>query len=155
NLNNGNASVLLNQTDRINVQIQDTSGNVLAEGRAGATNLNEVVNNFVAPASGTYYAVVTGARHRDYDLVVTRAADLGNEPHNDPTAARPLVAEPDGRLAALGYGGAGNAADTYEIAASPGQTVSIQTATPFPGPNPFAAPLDPMVEVFDNNGNLI
>jgi subtilisin family serine protease len=155
NFNNGNVSVLLNQTDHINVQIQDASGNVLAEGRPGATNLDEALNNFVAPASGTYYAVITGAGHRDFDLVVTRGADFSTEPNNDLTTAQPLVVEPNGQLAALGNLGAGNPADTYEIAASPGQTVTIQTATPFPGPNPFAASLDPMVQVLDDKGNLV
>src|SRR5262249_53520158 len=140
NFNNGNVSVLLNQTDKINVQIQDANGNVLAEGRPGATNLDEVINNLVAPATGTYYAVVTGPGHRDFDLVVTRGADLSTEPNNDSTTAQPLVLGPTGQVTALGYLGAGNPADVYEIAASPGQTVTIQTATPFPGTDPFAPP---------------
>jgi subtilisin family serine protease len=152
---NANASVLLNQTNHINVKIEDANGNVLAEGRPGASNVDEVINNLVASASGTYYAVITGTGQRDFDLMVTRGADFSTEPNNDLITAQPVVVQPDGRLTTLGFLGAGNPAAAYEIAADPGQTVTIQTATPFPGPNSFAAPLDPMVEVFDNNGNLV
>jgi hypothetical protein len=148
-------SVLLNQTDRINVQIEDANGNVLAEGRPGATNLDAVINNLVAPTSGTYYAVVTGFSHRDFQLVLTRGADFTTEPNNDLPTAQPLVASRQRLATALGSVGPGDPVDTYEILAEEGQTLTIQTATPLPGPNPFAPPLDPMIKVFDAQGNLL
>ena len=42
------------------VQLQDGAGNVLATGVSGAQNVNVLIENFVAAASGTYYAVITG-----------------------------------------------------------------------------------------------
>src|SRR5262249_6620217 len=86
---------------------------------------------------------------------VTRGADFSTETNNDLTSAQALTAGPDGRLAALGSVGPDNSADTYAITAAPGQTLTIQTATPFPDPNPFAAPLDPMIKVYDPDGNLL
>src|SRR5262249_3375462 len=57
-----------------------------ALGRADATNLDEVINNFVAPTTGTYYVRVAGAGQmdagKDYNLVVTRNADFDTEPHD-------------------------------------------------------------------------
>jgi hypothetical protein len=42
------------------LQLQDGSGNVLATGVSGAQNVDVLIENFVAAASGTYYAVITG-----------------------------------------------------------------------------------------------
>jgi Bacterial pre-peptidase C-terminal domain. len=42
------------------VQLQDGAGNVLATGVSGAQNVDVLIENFVATASGTYYAVITG-----------------------------------------------------------------------------------------------
>ena len=42
------------------VQLQDGAGNVLATGVSGAQNVDVLIENFVAAASGTYYAVITG-----------------------------------------------------------------------------------------------
>jgi Bacterial pre-peptidase C-terminal domain len=41
------------------VQLQDGAGNVLATGVSGAQNVDVLIENFVAAASGTYYAVIT------------------------------------------------------------------------------------------------
>jgi Bacterial pre-peptidase C-terminal domain len=42
------------------LQLQDGVGNVLATGVSGAQNVDVLIENFVAAASGTYYAVITG-----------------------------------------------------------------------------------------------
>ena len=42
------------------VQLQDGAGNVLATGVSGAQNVDVLIENFVATARGTYYAVITG-----------------------------------------------------------------------------------------------
>src|SRR6516164_1140321 len=42
------------------LQLQDGAGNVLATGVSGAQNVDVLIENFVAAASGTYYAVITG-----------------------------------------------------------------------------------------------
>jgi hypothetical protein len=53
--------------------LQDGSGAILATGTP-ATNLTSVVQNFVAPATGTYYARVFGTGNSAYSLVVTKGA---------------------------------------------------------------------------------
>jgi hypothetical protein len=42
------------------LQLQDGSGNVLATAGSGAQNVDLSIENFVASAAGTYYAVITG-----------------------------------------------------------------------------------------------
>ena len=42
------------------LQLEDGSGNILASGVSGAQNVDVLIENFVASASGTYYAAITG-----------------------------------------------------------------------------------------------
>ncbi len=62
------------------LELFDSALNVLAMGTR-AENLEQVINNFVTPDSGTYFARVAGDLC-DYTLVVTREADFDSEPNN-------------------------------------------------------------------------
>src|SRR6516164_550727 len=61
-LNAGQSATLAFKSDCVQgaLQLQDGAGNVLATGVSGAQNVDVHIENFVAAASGTYYAVITG-----------------------------------------------------------------------------------------------
>jgi hypothetical protein len=67
----------------MSLQLYDANQNLLAQG-VSAANLAQVINNFVAPATGTYYIRVSGSGSA-YNLVVTRNADFDTEPNNPVT----------------------------------------------------------------------
>jgi hypothetical protein len=59
------------------MELEDASGTPLAEGVAGSSNADEVISDFLAPASGTYYARIIGnGSPANYSLVVTVNADF-------------------------------------------------------------------------------
>ena len=67
------------------------------------TNVDDLISNFVAPASGTYYIRVTGTTGTDYSLVATRNADFDLEDNNTIATAQPILApEVAGRQWVLG-----------------------------------------------------
>ncbi len=85
------------------VSLQDANGNVLASSVAGATNFDQVINNFVASSTGTYYLAVTGASAATYSVSVTKNATLGVEANNSLSTAEPIVsAEVSGDQRVLG-----------------------------------------------------
>ncbi len=78
--------------------IEDVTGVTLDNGTSGPANFHAVVDDFVAPAQGTYYARVTGDAAVAYSLVATRGAVFDAEPNNDSVSAQNI----DGRQAVLG-----------------------------------------------------
>jgi FG-GAP-like repeat len=81
NCSSGTVSVWLNATVRLQLQLQDANGLVLATG-IPAANLNAIISNFVATAGGTYYARVFGAGNATYNLLVTRGVAFDTESNN-------------------------------------------------------------------------
>jgi hypothetical protein len=86
------------------VTLVDGSGNVLATGVGGSTNVSEYIQNFVAGSAGTYYAEVTGDPGVKYSLTVTRSSNFDIEPHSTIYTAQPLTGT-NGVLGALDPGG--------------------------------------------------
>jgi hypothetical protein len=72
-----------------NIDLEDSKGNVLATGTAVSTNVNQLIQNFVAGTPATYYVHVTGSGV-SYSLVVTKSADFDVEANNDPAHAQNL-----------------------------------------------------------------
>ena len=66
----------------VQIGIVDGSGNVVASGMSGATNVSQSIEDFVAQSTGTYYVEVTGDPGVQYSVVVTRGADFSLQPHN-------------------------------------------------------------------------
>jgi len=100
------------------LELLDSLGAPVASGSATASNVDEVIADFVAPHSdglATYFARITGENRVEYSLIVIRSAtsDLednsGPEPWNgDP--AQTINVGPDGSAVVLGHvrgGGAG------------------------------------------------
>jgi methionine-rich copper-binding protein CopC len=88
----------------VHVTLVDGSGNVLATGVTGSTNVSESIQNFVAGSAGTYYVEVTGDPGVKYSLTVTRSANFDIEPHNTIYTAQ-LLTGTNGVLGALDPGG--------------------------------------------------
>jgi hypothetical protein len=142
----------------ITEELQDAAGNVLAQGRTGPTNVGAVINDFVAPSSGTYYVRVNGDSLTIYSLVVTRNADFATKPNADFQSgqAQPLLstATASGQTV-LGYI-AGSELNSYQVQALAGGTLTIQTQTPLDDPaGPVGNPLVPIVYLYDPSGNLV
>ncbi len=78
-------------------------GTTLALGHAGPSNVDEILSNFIATTTGTYYLRVTGDQGAEYSVVVTRNADFDTEGNNDIASAKELIApEVGGRRWVLG-----------------------------------------------------
>jgi hypothetical protein len=79
----------------LGLELYDAAGNLVAQGIPDAepepTNVNDLISNFVAPTTGTYYTQVTGTPATDYSLVVTRSADFSIEDNNDFESAQPII----------------------------------------------------------------
>ena len=74
-------------------------GHGLSRKCCGATNVDQVISDFVAPVAGTYFVRVTGTPKAEYSLVATRDASFDTENNNDPLSAQSL----DTTGVALGY----------------------------------------------------
>jgi hypothetical protein len=142
----------------LDVTVENAAGTTVAASRPLGTNMSRAINNLVFPTAGTFYARVDGTgTATDYSLVVTRNADFATEPNENFIAsqAQYLVQTPSGTQTALGYLGGNDAQDVYEVSAAAGQTLTITTATPFPGPGQFVNTLDPMINLYAPNGSLV
>ena len=91
------------------VTLLDCDGAVIATGVSGATNVDSVISNFVAPVSGVYFARVTSAASVPYNLVVTRDATFDVEGNDTAATAQPLDIS-RGALGSIIRGGAYQAA---------------------------------------------
>ena len=70
------------------LELHDAVGNVLTTG-IGAVNLDQVINNFISVAGGTYFANVIGS-FDDYSLLVTRDADFDTESNDNLITAQDI-----------------------------------------------------------------
>jgi hypothetical protein len=124
------ASLVLTKLDNlgeVGLGLFNSAGALLQTGVGGATNVDQVIRNFVAPATGTYFARVSGVvAGLEYSLVVTRNADFDLEPNSLALDAQDLSLT--GRV--LGSVGAADTADQYLVQANPGDVLTFRTTTP-------------------------
>jgi hypothetical protein len=119
NYYNDNVAVLLNQTTRTGLELQDSNGNVVRTAASGPTNLDLVTSDYVAPTSGTYYIHFSGVGRRDYNLVVTTNAAFDTEAHGTFATAQDISVSHQ----ALGFAKAANRVSSGAI------RVAIQDGT--------------------------
>jgi hypothetical protein len=134
-----------------NIELRDASNNLLAVGAGGASNLTQVVPNFIAPSGGTYYVHVNGDLDVDYNLVVMRNAgfDLGGNATR-PTAQ--LVSTGQSRV----LGAIQTATDDfYSFTGASGQVVTLSTTTPGDGPFEFVNTLNPRLVLLNSAGTVL
>lgn len=87
------------------LELQNAAGVTVATA-GGAANVNKVISDFVAPATGTYYARLSSGSFSpsDYALVVTRNAGFDTEANSTQATAQNLSATPvAGQQWALGH----------------------------------------------------
>src|SRR5262249_6055418 len=139
-------------TTNVNVQLRAADGvTVLASGVPGPTNLERVLTDFLAPAAGTYYLVVSSTTAgATYDLVVTRNAEFDTE-SNTSTALAPTVlsGQAAGEQWALGQV-TGSDPDLYRVNLAAGATLTAQTFTPAGGSGEFVNNLDPRLRILNS-----
>ncbi|MCA9236858.1 MAG: pre-peptidase C-terminal domain-containing protein, partial [Planctomycetales bacterium] len=80
---NQSATLALNlqAADGMSLELRDGAGNLLAIGN-GASNVEQIISNFVSPGGGVYYASVFGT-DANYNLVVARDLDFEVEPNDE------------------------------------------------------------------------
>ncbi len=113
-------------SDTATIQLYNASQSLLAAGTAAA-NANKVINDFVAPATGTYYVQVTPGTGVNYNLVVTRGLGFGTEP-NDTLATAQDIGPASGR-AVLGSMGGGTPGMYYAWDAFSGSLFTVTAST--------------------------
>jgi hypothetical protein len=86
----------------VHITLFDPSQTPVAFGTAGPTNVNEVINNFTAGSTGTYYLWVWGSTFGpvDYSVTVERGAVFELEPNNSFVTAQ-NIDNVDGALGAI------------------------------------------------------
>jgi hypothetical protein len=72
------------------VALVNAAGNILATSHT-AGNVRDIISDFIAPATGTYYAVVGGTGTGAYNLVVTRNGEFDTEPNSTPATAQDVL----------------------------------------------------------------
>jgi hypothetical protein len=88
----------------VHVTLLAADGTPLALGTSGASNVDELISDFIATAGGTYYVKVTGDSGTQYSLVVTRNADFDTESNSSFDTAQPITATPvDASQTVLGH----------------------------------------------------
>ncbi|MCA9216238.1 MAG: hypothetical protein KDB27_24385, partial [Planctomycetales bacterium] len=119
------------------------------------TNVTDVVSNFVAEDSGTYYARVTGELAADYSLLVLRNATFDLESNDSIETAKVVGSNAvQNRQWALGYIAAGDS-DFYQFEAGDRSPLSIQVSLPGSGPGAFVNQLKPLIRLYDSAHNLV
>ena len=83
----------------LQITLLDGSGNVLATGVGGATNVSQSIQNYVASSTGEYYVEITGDPGDQYSLAVTRGATFSVQDHHTYSTAQNLT----GTNGVLGY----------------------------------------------------
>ena len=73
-------------TANVDLVLANPSGVDIATGTA-ATSPNEVIQQFIAPTTGTYYARVNGTPNTPYSLSIVRGAAFDTEANDAPTGA--------------------------------------------------------------------
>lgn len=107
---------------------------ISVETGGGPSNVDDVIERFVAPGEGTYYVRVNGDEGTDYSLVATRSAEFDLEDNNDFASAQPIASSTfGGRQYVLGHVGSSESETTTitfdELPSQPANGVSLEGVT--------------------------
>ncbi|MBI5855218.1 MAG: PPC domain-containing protein, partial [Nitrospirae bacterium] len=135
------------------VNLYDEATQLLTTGLAGATNYDQSIRNFVAPATGTFYVQISGDAG-PYSLVVTRNADFEREPNSEAPQAQDISLT----KRVLGALQGDDIFDHYTFTANEGDnvelTVSSSALSPFSNLSPRLKLFDPSAALVANDENL-
>jgi hypothetical protein len=135
------------------ISILDSTGKTLATGLASGS-FDQVINNFVAPAAGTYYVVVTGSSTATYNLVVIRDAAWDGKLNSSFSTAQDLTSTTGAVGDLVSY----PAPDWYKVtlASGPAQnSLQLETRVPLGGPSQAINKLNPSIMLFNASGTMI
>ncbi len=140
----------------VSVTLQNAQGQTLAVGTSpgAGSNVASAIQNFIAPAAGTYYAVVTGSGGTAYSLVANRGAAFDTELNGSFATAQDI----SGTSGVLGWMPAAPATPTanwYSIDLAAGHELLLQTSTPGGNGAQFANGLVPRIELYSPSNVLI
>jgi hypothetical protein len=135
----------------LTVTLEDRNGAILASGVGGAASFDQLIADYMAPAAGTYYAVVNGASGTSYNLVVARNTALDTRTNGTFGSAQDVTFA-QGALGALNA----TSADLYRVTLFGSQNaLLIQTATPLGGPGQVLNTLNPSIQLYDASDTLV
>ncbi|HEV3417066.1 MAG TPA: dockerin type I domain-containing protein, partial [Pirellulales bacterium] len=140
----------------VGVSLQDSQGNTLATGMSpgSGSNVNSAIDNFVAPAAGTYYAVVTGTTGAAYSLVVNRDADFDTEVNGSFSSAQ-NISGTKGVLGDILAAPANPTENWYSIGLTAGNELLLQTSTPGSAGSPLVNNLAPVIQLYSPSDILV
>ncbi len=134
------------------LKLYNAVGSLVASSGPGVTNFDRLIADFVAPASGTYYAYVSNSSSVPYSLVVTRNAEFDTEPNDTTATARPLQSTTiGGAQTIIGHIDSGNV-DDYSISLTAGTPLALLTSTPGDGNGEPLNTLDPRLRLLGPTG---
>jgi hypothetical protein len=139
-------------TREVELDLFDAGGNFLASSSSGG-NVDRRISNFIAPASGTYYAQVTGDPGVPYNLIVSRNAAFDVEQRQGQA-----VVSLDETGVAWGFLGGrttAGARDPYSLNLADGQVVHAFTRTPADGLGQFVNALNPRLQLRNGSGQVV
>jgi len=137
-------------TTGVDVKLYDTAGNLVTQGVTAGNTVDKVIDGFVAPQTGTYYASISGTV-TEYALVVTAGAafDLGG--NQTPDKAQDISLN-DAVLGAMGTG-AGGTPLIFAVEWQDPTPTTIDTIDPQTGAilKQFSSPATPTTNPFGLN----
>ena len=131
----------------VSVALENAQGTILASGASpgSGSSVNSEIDSFVAPVSGTYYAVVSGTTGATYSLVVNHDADFGAQTNGSFATAQDIT------------GASGVLSDVqtttptenwYAIDLTAGNAILLQTFTFGGGSAQFVDALSPQIQLY-------
>jgi hypothetical protein len=140
----------------VSLALEDAQGNTLATGTAPGTGseVSLAINNFVAPSTGTYYAIVTGTAGNSYSLVVGRNSDFSLGTNRSFATAQNI----DGTKGVLGdipAAPVSPAENWYSINLTAGGSLIVVTSAPGSVDAQFVNDLNPQIQLYDPSAALV
>ncbi|MBN2294566.1 MAG: pre-peptidase C-terminal domain-containing protein [Pirellulales bacterium] len=144
------ASIALNSngSGKMTFELIDSAGNLLSIS-AESENADAAIHGFTTSTAGTYYLRVIG--ESEYSMVVTRGAEFDLE-SNDTLLDAQDITNAGG---VLGFIDVSSDEDWYRLAVDAGQTIEIETFLPLNGSGLLASSLNPAIELYDPQGNIV
>lgn len=146
-------SVVLGGAAAGSVALYDPAGVLLARG-IGIDNATRLVANVVDNTSDglpAVYRVHVSSPGQDYSLTVMRNATFDGEPNNGAAEAQDI----GGSLGVAGHVQAFADEDWYQFGVNAGDILRIQTFTPGAAAGEPTNALDPAIDIFDANFNVV
>jgi len=147
------ASIAIQGSGEVDLQLLDADGALLGEGVAGAEGLSAVIEQFSVEQDGTYYLRVAGSG--EYALAVNRNATTALDDNIGIDSAQQVVSpKVNGRRWAVGHVSAfSTEADYFAFTLTADSKLDLRTYAP--GNDLGLNALDPVVYVYDSSGALL